>query len=80
MRVGGDNKLGGVYTLSFEAVDFFKQDSWVNHNTVTNNWYYIWAQNARREKMQGEFLIADYYGMTSVVATLVANNIVNSTT
>ena len=78
MGIRRNNQLRGVYALVVQAVNLAEENLEVNHDAIANNWHNFWGQDAGGQKVKCELFITNDYGVASVIATLVANYVIDS--
>ena len=80
MRIGADDELRGIDASLVEGSHLMEQDGRIDHHAVADNRDDLGSEDAGRQEMEGELLVADDDGVAGVVAALVANDIVDAAT
>ena len=78
MRVGADDELGGVDAAGVERGHLAQQDLGIDDDAVADDRHDRRGEDAAGEQMEGELLVADDNGVPSVVAALVAHDVVDA--
>ena len=79
VRIRANHQFGGVDAAGLESVDFLQQHGRVDDDAIADHGYDFWAENAAGQEMEGELLITNNYGVTRVVAALIADDVINTT-
>ena len=80
MRIGADDEFRGIDASLVEGSHLMEQDGRIDHHAVADNRDDLGSEDAGRQEMEGELLVADDDGVAGVVAALVANDIVDAAT
>ena len=81
VRVGGDQQPGGVHPAILQALQLGQEHTGIDDNSVADHVGDTRGEDARRDQVQREILPGgQHYGVTGVVAALVAHHPLNATT